>query len=788
MNLHNLKISFKNLQKNKLVTVLNIGGLALGITISLLTYSYVRKEKNMDHFLPEIENVYAISNFDGANISAPMVEHIRKEIVELSNLTFAQYEWSSQIFLKQNDRNYKVNKLLLADSAFFEVFKFKAVYGNLHSALSHTNRLVITQSLARKIFGNENPVGKLIHYNATEIQGIELEIAAVIEDLPHHSSWEFDAVMSMETNKIIPWFNNSLKYWGAQNFAAFCKIPANTNFELVKRKVQNIPLNEIPEGSKENIQFNLIPFTNCYFHFPDLDLIKHGNAMILAIIQITGVLILLLAWINYINIVTAQKLKRLRNIGILKVLGSKKGKIIQLITSESVLVISFTCIITLIISYFAIDGLNYLTKSNFTISEIFSEWNLMVLFIILTLTILVTGIIPGFGLGRYQTSSLLKNNIQTGGKNYLRNALMIFQFTISIVLLASILIINKQNRYMQTTDPGFQRENIIYVSTNPDIQKHIHAFNSELNKIPQINDYCYCSSLIGYNQMNRGASLMNNGAEQDIYFSNFHVTPNFFEFFGIKLKKGETFDQYSAKKGDWIFNETAIKDFLIKDLEQAKVINNNKQIDVIAETEDFHFESMHVPIRAVGFQSSGNVDEYAYMKISTSNKKGFENVIRSLENIWKEFSPDFPFEYKFLNSTWNNLYQKEQEFQTILNYASIISLILSCLGLVSLTFFMVEIQTKEIGIRKVNGAKVFEIVKMLNTDLIKWLSISFLLACPIAWYAMNKWLQNFAYKTELSWWIFVLAGSITIGIALLTVSWQSWQAAKRNPVECLRYE
>lgn len=742
----------------------------------------------MDQFLPEIDNVYAISNFDGANISAPMVRHIQKEIVELSHVSFAQYEWSSQVFLKHLQRDYKVEKLLLADSAFFKIFQFKTIYGDLQSSLLESNKLVLTKSLSQKIFGNENPVGRLIQYNATALQAMELEIAAVIDDLPHHSSWEFDAVMSLKTNEHIGWFKRSLNYWGAQNFAAFCKFPAHFNEHLIREKIQNISTENIPDDYEENISFNLIPFTDCYFHFHDLDLIKHGNDMILIIIQITGILILLLAWINYINIVTAQKLKRLRNIGILKVLGSKKGKVIQLITSESFLVITFTCIIIFILSYFAIDGLNYLTKSHFTLLEIFSGWNLMALIIILSITVLVTGIIPGIGLGKYQASRLLKNSTNTGGKNYLRNALLVFQFTISIVLLASILMINKQNRYMQKTNPGFQRENIIYASTNPDIRKHKHAFNSELKQLSQLTDFCYSSSLLGYNQMNRGTTLLNNGVEQDIYLSNFYVSPNFFQFFGIDLKRGQTFNQHSAEKGDWIFNEFATKEFQIEELSKAKVLAGKRQIDVIAEVEDFHFESMHVPIRAVGFQSSDEVDKYAYLKINAPNREAFKNAILSLKETWQQFSPDFPFEYKFLDSSWSKLYQKEEEFQTILNYATIISLILSCLGLISLTFFVVETQTKEIGVRKVNGAKNMEIIKLLNKDLMTWLGLSFILACPIAYFAMDKWLQNFAYKTELSWWIFAIAGIIAMSIALITVSWQSWRAAQKNPVEALRYE
>ncbi|GAB7088711.1 ABC transporter permease [Marinifilum fragile] len=788
MNFYNIKISFKNLLKNKLVSSINISGLVIGITISLLVFAYVNKEKNMDQEIADIEYTYTLLNQKDPDISSAMVRHVRSEVPEIEAITFARYTWSPQDFLKKENTDYKLQNLLIADSCFFKVFQFKAVYGNPKKALNTADKIVLTQSVAKKIFGDENPIGKELLYNATNLQNVIVEVGAVIQDLSHHCSWEFDAVLSLDTNYKIHWFKSSEEYWGTQNYSAFAKIPSNIDAGVINRKLANISTDNIPEGYKEDTKFEIKPFTEAYNDLPEIEILKHGNQLTLNIIQIIGFLILLLACINYINLVTAQKIKRLKNIGILKVMGSKKAKVVELIAAESALVLCITCILVIVLSNFLLIGLNQITNSEFTLAEIFSGSNLIIFIALLAFTFVLTGIIPGIRFSRTQTTALLKNTVNSRSQNHLRNALLIFQFSITIILLCGILLINKQNNYMSELDPGFDKEQILYAATNPQIEKSSNAFNSEIKRIPEISDYTYTSGPLGYNQSNWGLSMINKGEKQEIGFANLFVSPNFFDFFGIKLIQGKQFNRYSEENADWIFNATAFKQFNIEKPEDATIRYNGKVGKVIAEVEDFNHESMHSAIRPIAFRSCGETDEYIYFKINTSSVASTNRCIRSINKVWENISPNFPLEIKYLDASWEALYKKEKQFQRILNYATIISILLSCLGLISLTYFIVETHTKEIGIRKTNGAKTFEIVKMLNTDLVKWVFIACIIACPIAWYALHTWLSGFAYKTELSWWVFALAGIIALGIALLTVSWQSWRAAKRNPVESLRYE
>ncbi|WP_321319095.1 ABC transporter permease [Labilibaculum sp.] len=790
MNFYNIKLSLKGLLKNRVVSAINIGGLALGISISLLIFAFVDKEESMDKHIAKSDNIFVLKNDQDSYVSSKMVELIRMNIPEIKHITYAQNEWSPQVFVEYNNKKIKIKHLIVTDSAFFRVLPMKALYGNPSTALTTANKIVLTETLSKKIFGNENPIGKTITYNATNLQNELIVVGAVIKDLSHNSSFKFDAVLSEDTNNKIDWYAGNKNSWGTQNYISYFRIPTNSNINLINQKLKNIPLTDVAEDIKSSIKLSSLPLQNSYFKAPDIEIQRHGNHLTIIIIRITGILILLLACINYINLVATQKIKRLRNIGILKVLGSKRRKIIQLISTESGLVLLITSALVITLLYFLTEGLNHLTQSQFTLAEILSGWNLIVFILILIVTLLITGIIPGIILSSNETTQLLKNKISINHKNYLRNILLVFQFTISIILITSILFIKKQNNFLISKDPGFKRENIIYTTTNEEISNLGDAFQNEMKKIAGVEDITFSSSVIGYNESNWGRDLLNKTEQYNIGFSNFYVAPNFFKFFGIELVRGKQFNEYSSKARDWIFNQTAIKKFRIEQLEDAKLLNwsGTKQEPIIAEVTDFNFESMHVPIRPVGFRCRNNVDEVAYFKLITTNGMAFKQCLSAIQKKWTKLSPKFPLEIKFMNSSWEALYTKEKQFQKILNYATAISILLSCLGLISLTFFIVETQTKEIGLRKVNGAKPYEIVQMLNKGFAKWVVIAFVIACPIAWYAMHKWLENFAYKTELSWWIFALAGLIAMGIALLTVSFQSWRAATRNPVESLRYE
>lgn len=785
--LKNIKLTFRSLSKNKTVTILNLAGLTVGITVSMLIFLFVLKEKKTDRFIPDIDDVYVLTNFNDVYFSQGMANHIKKEISEMDAVTYCTTDWSSQIFLQRNDKSYQVKKMLTADSCFFRVFNFETIWGNTATSLNSADKIVITRSLSEKIFGKENPVGKTITYNATLLQGQELEVMAVINDMPQSSSWDFEAILSFETNYYNDWYVRIMRNWGSRNYFAFAKINPNVSEKLVGNKLTQINIDAVPDNYETH--YEIFPFKKAYFELPELTIIKHGNHFTLSVVGIVGILILLLSCVNYINMVTAQREKRYKNIGIYKTMGSSRNKILQMTVTESALLLLAAIVFSLIASSMLLPGFNLLTGSKFNVSQLLTGNSLFVILVITGIMILFTGIIPGYIFGQKPVTLLIRKNQSHKGNNYTRNSLLVFQFVVSIALIASILVINRQNSYLQNRDTGFARENIVYANTNNDIYDHVDAFKNELKQIAGISDYTFSQNVLIDNDQNWGLALFNKGEKYGIHFSKLSVAPNFFDFFGIKLNEGKEFNEYSGTNKDVIINQTAKADFKIENINDSRMnLGDESQGHIIGVVDDFNFESLHVPVRAAAYMPSGGCDDVLYLKVYTQNLAAFNNTMKEVKQLWDRISPDFPLEYKFLDQTYATMYSKETQFQKFLLYTTLVSLILSCLGLIGLTFFVMEQRTKEIGIRKVNGAKIGEILALLDREFVKWVIIAFVIATPSAYYAMNKWLENFAYKTELSWWIFALAGVMALGIALLTVSWQSWRTATRNPVEALRYE
>ncbi len=789
MIFQNLKLAARNLLKNRTVSAINIAGLTIGITISLLIFTFVRKEITTDSFIPDNQNIYALMNQGAPHVSLEMAKLAKHEIPEIENITSCSEEWSPQIFFSNKGTSFKIENLLVADSAFFRVFRFEPVWGNPNEAFFLPNKVVLTQSIATKIFGDKNPVGEMLDYNSTYLQNEKIEVAAVIKDLPHNSSWNFEAVLSIKTDFKIDWYYKNLG-WGQQSFTTFFTLPGNVNSLEVNKKLAGISTANVPEYYKDNIDFGLFPLSRVYFHSPEHDILKHGNIFTLSVIEITGILILLLACVNYINLVTAQRDKRNKNVGIIKALGSSKRKVIEMLTTESALTLVFVILLVGAATKTLTGSFNQLTNSQFSFSTIFSGWNLIILFSIFVFTLLVTGLVPGYIFSKNKTTLLLKNKSVSLRSNYLRNGLLVFQFTISIALISGILFINRQNNFLNKINPGFEKENIIYANTNDDILNNIQYFKNELKKIPGINDITFSEEALGKIDQNWVMDFVQDNEKVNINFVKVNVTPNFFYFFGIKVIYGKSFSENSAEKKEMLFNTTAFQKFDYAEIGKTRLPVSNDPTNgfIVGEVEDFNFESMHVPIRPIGFMCSGEGDEVVYLKLNATDISNFDKTLAEIKKVWGETSPNFPFEYQFLDDSWKAMYTQEKQFQKVLSYTTIISLFLSCLGLIGLTFFMIENKIKEIGIRKVNGAKISEILLLLNKDFLKWIIIAFLFATPVTWFAMQKWLENFAYKTSLSWWIFALAELLAIGIALLTVSLQSWKAATRNPVEALRYE
>jgi len=791
MSIHNLKIAYRNLTENKFITGINIVGLTVAMTVTIFIFSFARKENTTDHFLLGYDNIYGLQINEGASISQPMVNVLRNKIPEIEAITHFHAEWAPQVFVENEGQDkFKMEKLMVADSAFFKVLQFEALWGNPQEALNKTNQLVLTQSFAKKVFGNENPVGRAVRFYSTYLTNETVEVGAVIKDIPNNSSWDFEGILSLQTNYNIKWYDNTRQQWGSHNYNAYLKTIPGANIDNVEAKLNTIFKAEATEEYSDIVEVSCLPYHEVYFNKPDYSDQKHGNQFTLSVINIVGLLILLLACFNYINLVTAQREKRNKIIGIVKALGSNRAKIIQLLAAESALVLLITALLVVVCVVALVPTFNSLTGSTFTFQKLLGGWNLVLLMGILLVSFVLTGVMPGLVYSQYNATLLLKPALQKQRRNVLRNGFLVFQFVISIALMACVITINRQSSFITGFDTGFLKQNIIYASTSKAISTRIDGFTNELQKINGITDLTFSEQPIGFIDQNWGMRMYIKGEKKDVNYAKMSVSSNFFDFFGIDILRGKTFADNGFEKREFIFNQTFFKEYGLENLSDGRVKyeDDKSRGKIVAEVADFHFESIHTPIRPIGFMHAGKVDEVLYLKISGEDYVDFQQTISAIENSWNQFSPHFPFEFKFLNDSWNTLYVKDQQFMRILSYTTVLSILLSCLGLIGLTFFVIENYTKEIGIRKVNGATVSEILTLLNLDFIKWVAIAFVIACPIAWFAMHKWLSHFAYKTALSWWIFALAGGLALVVALLTVSFQSWKAASRNPVEALKYE
>ena len=789
----NIKLAFRNLLNNKTVSTINLFGLTLGVVISVLLFSHVRQEKSTDKFIKDYDDIYLLTSHEGKSYFArPMIDLIRDRFPEIE-VTHCTTDWAGQIFLSDNAGNsFKVNHMLNSDSTFFNVFQFELISGNAQNALDLANKIVLKESLAKKIFGNQDPIGKTLHLSTSYYNKEPMIVSAVVKDFPPNSAWQFDAIISNRLNdKKISWYANNANRWESMNYSAFCRLPRNIDSENFR-----IQFNQLSKSTELKritdimpLDFSIKPYSQCYLHVPSTDvdeaILKSGNLQMLRILELIAVLILLMACINYVNLVSAQRKKRNKSVAIIKMLGSERWGIMQIFMAEAVLLILAVVLISSLIIPFVLHFFNNLMETHYTPMLFTSLENIPIILGILAVTFLVTGLFPGIIFSNYQALRLIKPLGRKEKGLFLRNALPILQFSVAIALITCLIGIKKQNDMMLRQNTGFQREHVMCVAVNSNLQKQSQTLVNNFKSITGVTDITFADADFVNGTQNWTVNFNYEGEEKHISFRKIGVSQNFFDFFGIKLIEGESFTKKEANNKEVVFNEKALKTFAITDKDKATVLGKGKIVGVV---EDFNLKSAHHAIDPVGFLCDGEASDYMYLKINPQNYIQLKNTITQLENEWSRLSPNIPFEYQFLDDEWNHLYKKEVQFQNLLTQAGWISIFIACLGLLGLSIFVAEQRTKEIGIRKVNGATILEILTMLNTNFIKWVLIAFIIATPIAYYAISRWLENFAYKTTLSWWIFALAGLSALVIALITVSWQSWRAARRNPVEALRYE
>ncbi len=785
MNFLNLKTALGIVRNNKFLSALNIAGLGTGLAVAIIIFNYSYQEFQADKYHENREDIYVVQNNSRSHVPYEMAPLIEDQLTGIKHVSMV---WSGLMneFVLANGKDNSVNsEIIFTDDNFTNIFSFEVVSGNLKNALSQPEAIILTESESKRLFADENPIGKILELKAKVFYLGEslVEVKAVIKDLPENSNIQFKAAVSFVTaRKMMFWIDQCI--WTCSNVQNYVLLEKGQDPDLLAKQMSEQLRPLIPK--EVNCDFSLLPYDEVFFS-SIRDNFKHGNLKLIYTLGSIAFLILLIATINYINLSMAGSSKRLNEVGVKKIVGVEPWQLVKQFLSESVLISLIAMILGLVLAWLitpSVNSLSVITLPEIPISSV-QYW--LVLVCAAIVIGFVAGVLPALALSKFRPISLLtgKSKSHYRGIN-LKRGLIVFQFIISIALIICTLTVTRQLSHVRNIDMGFNADNMINIKISPEVK--YETFKDKLYKIPGVEAVSFSRWYPGNIQENWGRPLVNNGVETEVDFACENADASYIDLMGLEIVQGRKFSDLKTDVGTAILNEAAVKEFGLENPMDAVFQKRGEINRIIGVVKDFHFQSLHNQIKPLVIFCANEKLFSANVKLSAGDFNSIRATLDQVKASWNEVSPSFPFDFSFIDEQVESLYKMEMVFQKIFRYGSIFAIFISCLGLFGLVLSSTEQRRKEIGIRRVNGANIAEIMLMLNKDFIKWVLVAFAIASPAAWFFMKNWLENFSYRTTLSWWIFVLAGVMTLGIALLTVSWQSWKTAIRNPVEALRYE
>jgi len=768
-----IKVTVRNFRKNLISAIIKILGLAISLAAVLIIWSFVINENKFDKDISTSNRIYRLET-NWASMP-PFIGHSMNQSLSGQVISTRLSFWGD-VGIQVDNKPFNLKDLTFADSTFFKTFPLKFIAGDPGNALIKPFSLVLTESLASKLFGKTDIVGKIIRFE----NQFDFTVTAVIKDQPY-LHFKVSALASIESLEKIR-YKGILQEYDGWSYPTYLLFPEGTRTTVSEKLV----MDHLKKVGYNN-PFKLKSFSEIYYshEVENESNTKHGNLLYNKILIAVSIFILLLAAINFINLTIANAVSRSKEVSLKKLQGATKFQLIVQFLFETVLFILVSLLSAFLLLWFLNPPLNSLTGFSVDLTDLGISGNLFILSSGLIAFIFISGIYPSFYISSYNINT--NKEKLSGYANHIgiRNGLIIFQNLVSITLICCTLIANQQFRYMNKKDLGFDKNNIVNLKINSQLTGHLDLFKEKLLKYPEILSLSYSNRLAG-NYWGSWCCVKIEGNENK-YFNNY-VDADYLKTMGISLKEGRNFSasNVSDLKATYLINEQAIKQYgLKKPLGQVITPGNGIKGEIIGIFQDFHYRGLNYEQTPVILFYNPERVNYINIKINGMNIAG---ALEKIKIIWDEMCPAFSFEYSFLDETYDLQYKSERRFENLLFVFALLALFIASIGLFGLSIYTAGRRTKEIGLRKVNGARVTEILMMLNIDFIKWVAVAWLISCPIAWFVMKKWLMNFAYRTEISWWIFALAGLIAFGIASITVSWQSWRAATRNPVVALRYE
>lgn len=805
-----LKIAWRNLKKQPFFTFLNTFGLAIGMAGGLLISLYIYDELNYDNMFADADRIHRINadiKFGGeisefAEVSAPMAAAMKNDFQQVELITRFRNRGSMLVKKGESDLNIKELNTTFVDETFFEMFGLELSSGDKNTALNEPNTLILTKTAAERHFGSQEALGKTLKLNNTDTY----TVTGILEDPPKNSFIRDHTVfMAMAGNE-----HALSNEWGNHSYATFIKLIPTSKIADFQAPLQSlfetymIPwVQEIMPGitlenflaSGNYLNYSTIALPDIHLHSSRTgEFSPNSNIQNVYILSFIALFLIVLASVNFMNLSTAHSLKRAKEVGIRKTLGSNKAGLIGQFLTESGMIAFISLLLAILLAAIAMPFFNDLSGKELSIP--FANPFFWVLLVSATVLLgLLAGSYPAFFMSRFIPVKVLKGGGQSSvGCSKIRNSLVVFQFAISVFLVISTLVVFQQLQYIQSKELGYTKDKVLIVEDVNAAGSQIQSLKNEVRQLSVVKDVTL-SSFFPTPSARGDNSFLEEGTtdlEKAIQMQQWGVDYDYISTLDLEIIAGRNFDKNRGTDSlATIINESALavmgiapEEALGKRFAYDFRDEETTYFTVIGVVKNFHFESLRENISALSLI----VGDYASSMAIKLNAGNFTNAIAQVEATWNKIAPGQPFSYYFMDEAFKNTYQAEQRLGRIFIIFTILSILIACLGLFGLAAFNAQKRTKEIGIRKVLGATVGQITYRLTTDFLKMVGIAILIAIPVGWFAMNKWLQDFTYRIEIGWWVFVLAAFLAIGIAVLTVSYQSIKAAIVNPVKSLRTE
>ncbi len=796
-----IKIAWRNLVKNKGYAAINIGGLAMGMACFLMIALFIRHELSYDTYHANKNNIYRVvheydkDNSENSNIwgNAPVGAALKTDFSEVKEIV--QFSGRADLLFKYGENVFQEDNCFFVDAAVFDVFSWPLISGNPKTALEAPYSVVLTESAAIRYFGAEDPIGKTIEGSLAAGRADEgnYTVTGVMKDIPSNSHFRFDVLMSMATfrqNRA-----DIFDSWGYVDFYTYFLSSEKLDLTAFQLKIPDFLAQHLTISNDRYYNLSFEPILNAYLHSkagrqPGVT----GNLSNLYIFTIIGLFILIIACINFMNLATARSMERAKEVGIRKVIGAQKKGLIYQFLGESLVMVMCAALLGLGIVFMCLPWMRELTGKGFVISDVFSVPMLLIYGTAVFITAFLAGTYPALILSRFKPISVLKGVFKKSTQGvHLRKSLVVFQFSLSIALIASTVIVYLQLDYMLNKKLGFDQEQMLVLDFNFDEQigENLEPVKEQFLNISGVQSIAASRSVPGSYFPNAGTQIESQQGEMIPKSpALFEVDVDFIPHFKIEMVAGRSYsrafptDTISAM----VINEAAVKlygysnpnDIIGKRFEQW-----GKEGVIIGVTKDFNFLSLHQKVEPLTLRLEPYSSRYLSLQVTSEN---LTTTIAEIQSTWSSIVPNRPFLYSFLDQSFNEQYEADIRFRKLFTIFSFLAIIIACLGLLGLATYSAVQRTKEIGVRKVLGAEASNIISLLSKDFLKLVLIAILVATPFSWYAMHIWLEGYAYQIEMQWWIFGLAGLLALFIAVLTVSFHAVKASKANPVKSLRTE